>query len=211
MITTQPGSVHTDITRVQHYPDYSKISANAPDNTPVLYQGVPFDKGSVDLFMQLEGGEKHVPSTGITGTDKQKPSKECSVQQKKVIQTGQSSVLPVLTLNQEHDYSMQAGKFDQNIQSEDFDIIEKDEFDIYLPQSDYQSPKMRCLESSIPRVHQTQAVDTNVGTFRESAQIMTNVAPNHPRRCLKTNISTVQQSKQIDTEITTVVQNQHIV
>ena len=51
VITTQPGSVHTDITRVQHYPDYSEISANAPDNTPVLYQGVPFDKGSVDLFM----------------------------------------------------------------------------------------------------------------------------------------------------------------
>ena len=49
-ITTQPGSVHTDITRVQHSPDYSEISANAPDNTPVLYQGVPFDKGSVDLF-----------------------------------------------------------------------------------------------------------------------------------------------------------------
>ena len=51
VITTQPSLVHTGITRVQHYPDYSKISVNAPDNTPVLYQGVPFDKGSVDLFM----------------------------------------------------------------------------------------------------------------------------------------------------------------
>ena len=130
MITTQPGSVHMDITRVQHYPDYSKISANAPDNTPVLYQDVPFDKGSVDLFMQLEGSK---------------------------------------------------------------------------------SPKRRRLDSSIPRVHQTQAVDTNVGTFRESAHITTNVARNHPSRHLKTSISTVQQSKQIDTEITTVVQNQQIV
>ena len=51
MITTQPGSVHTDITRVRDYPDYSEISANALDSTPVLYQGVPFDKGSVDFFM----------------------------------------------------------------------------------------------------------------------------------------------------------------
>ena len=67
MITTQPGSVHTDITRVQHYPDYSKIIVNALDNTPVLYQGAPFEKGSVDLFMQLEGSKKHVPSTGTTG------------------------------------------------------------------------------------------------------------------------------------------------
>ena len=32
---------------------------------------------------------------------------------------------------------MQAGKFDQNIQSEDFDVIEKDEFHICLLQSDY--------------------------------------------------------------------------
>ena len=211
VITTQPGSVHMDITRVQHYPDYSEISANAQDNTPVLYQGVPFDKGSVDLFMQLEGSKKHVPSTGTTGTDKQKPSKECSVQQKKVMQTGQSSILKVLMLNQEHDYSMQAGKFDQIIQSEDFDVIEKDEFDIYLPQRYYQSPERRSLDSSIPRVHQTQPVDTNVGTFHESAYITINVAPNHPSRCLKTNISTVQQSKQINTEITTVVQNQQIV
>ena len=135
-----------------------------------------------------------MPSTGTTGTDKQKPSKECSVQQKKVMRTGQSSVLPVLTLNQEHDYAMQAGKFDQNIQSEDFDVIEKDEFDIYLPQSDHHSPKRRRLDSSIPRVHQTQPVDTNVGTFHESAHMKMNVAPNHPSRCLKTNISTVQQS-----------------
>ena len=79
------------------------------------------------------------------------------------MQTGQSSVLPVLMLNQEHDYSMEAGKFDQNNQSEDFNAIERDEFDIYLPQSDYKSPKRRRLDSSIPRVHQTQPVDTNVG------------------------------------------------
>ena len=85
VITTQPGSVHMDITRVQHYPDYSEIRVNAPDNIPVLYQGVPFDKGPVDLFMRLEGSKKHVPSTGTTGTDKQKPSKGCSVQQKKVM------------------------------------------------------------------------------------------------------------------------------
>ena len=71
------------------------------------------------------------------------------------------------------------------------DVIEKDEFDIYLPQSDYQSPKRRRLDSSIPRVHQTQPVNTNVGTFRESAHMKTNVAPNHPSRRLKTNISTV--------------------
>ena len=152
-----------------------------------------------------------MPSIETKGTDKQKPSKECSVQQKKVMRTVQSSVLPVLTLNQEHDYSMQAAKFDQNIQSEDFDVIGKDEFDIYLSQSDYQSPKRRHLDSSIPRVHQTQPVNTNVGTFHESAHIKMNVAPNHPSRRLKTNISTVQQSKQIDTEITTVIQNQHIV
>ena len=68
-----------NITRVQHYPDYSEISVNVPDNTPVLYQGVPFKKGSVEHFMQLEGSKKHVSSTGTIGTDKQKPSKECSV------------------------------------------------------------------------------------------------------------------------------------
>ena len=127
------------------------------------------------------------------------------------MRTGQSSILPLLTLNQEHDFSMQAGKFDQNIQSEDFDVIEKDKFDIYLPQSDYRCPKRRCLDNSIPRLHHTQPFNSNVGTFGKSAHVKTNVAPNHPSRCLKTNISTVQQSKQIDTEITTVVQSQQIV
>ena len=45
-------------------------------------------------------------------TNKNHP-KNVVFNKKKVMRTGQSSVLPVLTLNQEHDYSMQAGKFDQ--------------------------------------------------------------------------------------------------
>ena len=141
VITTQPGSLYTN------FPEYHEVDPNAPDDTPVLFNKLPFDKASVDLYQRLSRKKDDAAK------DKASQSKETIFSKAEVHQEHDYSQLThTAQVQHEHDYS-------QVIGDDELHDIPGDDLDVYLPSSEHHSPKKRRLETDIPAVHKSEAQD----------------------------------------------------
>ena len=156
VITSQPRSAQTDIRQMMNLQNYYDVNPNAPDNTPVMYKNLPFNKGSVDFFERLTKDSKSTDSTRKTMVHPTTERKDTGIHKMKSTGIKLGTGLQIFNPNKPDDNSETTGQFQEVIDADDLQEVPSDDLDIYLPQSENVSAKKTHVQTDIVKVHRNE-------------------------------------------------------